>query len=472
MKKTKIVCTIGPSSCSYDVLRHLIEEGMNVARFNLSHATHTFCHDTILKIRELESELGQVVGILFDTAGPIIRLGEMSEQQVFLKQNSEVILSGNICLGTSLKFSVNYKEIATDINLGSSIILSDGKVKLQVIKKDIEACEVKCLVIDEGFIYSNRTVHIESINYSLPYVSKKDKEDVTFAVKEHVDFLALSYVRNRFDVLDITDLLIELGDEHIAIISKIENEDAVNNVDDILNISDGIMVARGDLGVEMPLEKLPGIQKQLLTKARLVNKVGIVATQMLGTMENDNQPTRAEVSDVYNAVVDGTDAVMLSGETTIGSFPVETVSIMERIVASAEEELDYYALLDEAISNELQDMTTAIAYSVVDSAVRLNTSAIVASTTTGYTAKKISRFRPICPIIATSPCLDTVKSLTLHFGVYPVLVHELYATDDIVLSCKDEARKIMDFTSGDNIIITGGFPASYHNTNFMKIEIM
>lgn len=470
MKKTKIVCTIGPSSCTTEVLRNLIEEGMDVARFNLSHATHSFCHETIEKIKNLEHEYNKVIGILFDTAGPVLRLGMLENNHIFLKKDTEVKITSRNIVGTDKEFSIDYPNLLHDVKLGSNILLNDGKVILQVFAK--EGDTLLCDVVDEGFIYSNRTVHIPGISYSLDYLSSKDKEDIAFAIKEHVDFLALSYVRTHLDVLDVTDLLIELEDEHIQLISKIENNDAVNNLNEILSVSDGVMVARGDLGVEIPMEKLPGVQKQILTAAKLNNKVGIVATELLATMENDNQPTRAEVSDVYNAVIDGADAVMLSGETTIGNFPAETVAMMNKIVSSAEEDMDYYSLIEEAMSSESQDITTTIAYSVVDSAVRLKSKAIAASTNTGYTAKKISRFRPICPIIATSPDKDTVRSLTLNFGIYPVLVHELDSTDAIVSSCKDEVRKIIDVERGDTIIITGGFPISYNNTNFLKIEIV
>ena len=468
MKKTKIICTIGPSSNHVDILRKMVEAGMDVARFNLSHSNHSSCHDAIQKIRKLEQEYQKTIGILFDTNGPELRLGRMEEDACFLKKDSEVKVYGMPILGTPTEFSINYANLLQDVSINTKLLLSDGKVVLRIVSK-LENC-LLCVVEEEGFIYSNRTVHIPNIRFNMDYLSEKDKEDIRFAVEEKVDFLALSFVRSHFDVLDVTDYLIELGDDHIQLISKIENNDAIEEIDDILKDSDGIMVARGDLGVEIPVEKLPGVQKIMIEKAKEANKISIVATELLSTMEIDNKPTRAEVSDVYNAVIDGSDAIMLSGETTIGNYPVETVEMMRKIIISAEEDMDYISLLENAMRSEKQDVTSSIAYSVVDSANRLSLKAIVASTNSGYTAKKISRFRPKCPIIATSPNEDTVRSLTLYFGIYPKLVNEYLSTDEIVDSCKREAIQALKLKAHDQIVITGGFPASLNNTNFMKIE--
>lgn len=468
MKKTKIICTIGPASNEMDVLRNMIEKGMDVARFNLSHASFATCHDAIQKIRSLEKEYNKVIGILFDTNGPELRLGRLQEGQCFLKKDSEVKVYGRDIIGNDHEFSINYADLVSDVSINTKLLLNDGKVVLNIISK-LQDCIV-CVVEEEGFIYSNRTVHIPDIRFNMDYLSLKDKEDIRFAVEEKVDFLALSFVRSHFDVLDVTDYLIELGDDHIQLISKIENNDAIEEIDDILKDSDGIMIARGDLGVEIPIEKLPGIQKVIIDKANMANKISIVATELLSTMENDNKPTRAEVSDVYNAVIDGSDAVMLSGETTIGNYPVETVDMMSKIIMSAEEDINYIELLENVMRSERQDITSSIAHSVVDSANHLKLDAIVASTNSGYTAKKISRLRPMCPILATSPNIDTVRSLTLYFGVYPKLVNEFLSTDEIVENCKQEAIKEFCLESGNNIIITGGFPASLNNTNFMKIE--
>lgn len=470
MKKTKIICTIGPASSTMEVLRKMMENGMDVARFNLSHASHSFCHEVIEKIRRLEQEYHKTIGILFDTNGPELRLGSMEGGAVFLKLDQMVRVYGEDCAGTEEQISIHYPNLVDDVRVGTELLLSDGKVILMVEGKEKDA--LYCRVVQEGFIYSHRSVHIPTIRFSMDYLSEKDREDIRFAVEEKIDFLALSFLRSHFDVLDVTDYLIQLGDDHIELISKIENADAIDDLDEILRDSDGVMVARGDLGVEIPMEKLPGVQKMIIEKANMTNKISIVATELLSTMENDNQPTRAEVSDVYNAVIDGSDAVLLSGETTIGNFPVETVDVMHKIILSAEEDINYIALLDQAMRSEEQDVTTSIAYSVVDSANRLRVKAILASTNSGYTAKKISRFRPMCPIIAPSPNLDTVRSLTLNFGIYPVLVHEYHSTDEIVQSCKQVAKQFVNVEPHDYIIITGGFPVNVNNTNFMKIEEM
>lgn len=468
MKKTKIICTIGPASNEIEVLRKMIESGMDVARFNLSHASFATCHEVIQKIRSLEKEYDKAIGIFFDTNGPELRLGRLKEGKSFLKKDSEVRIYGNDILGDEHSFSINYADLVRDVSMNTKLLLNNGKVVLTIANK-LEDCIV-CKVEEEGFIYSNRTVHIPNIRFQMDYLTERDKENIRFAVEEKVDFLALSYVRSHFDVLDVTDYLIELGDDHIQLISKIENSDAIEEIDDILRDSDGIMIARGDLGVEIPMEKLPGVQKVIIDKAGQANKISIVATEMLSTMENDNQPTRAEISDVYNAVVDGSDAVMLSGETTIGNYPIETVEMMSKIIVSAEEDINYIELLETTNRNERQDVTSAIAYAVVDSANRLKLNAIVASTNSGYTAKKISRLRPMCPIMATSPNEETVRSLTLYFGIYPKLVNEYLSTDEIVDSCKREVIKEFHLITGDTIVITGGFPASLNNTNFMKIE--
>lgn len=468
MKKTKIICTIGPSSGTVEVLRKMIEGGMDVARFNMSHASHAFCREMIHKIRQIEKESNKVIGILLDTNGPELRLGTIQSGHCFLKKGQEIRVYGKDVVGNEHAISINYEELLKDVSINQFLLLSDGKVRLRIISKSEDA--LLCQVEEEGYIYSNRTVHIPNIRFSLDYLSEKDKDDIRFAVEEKVDYLALSFVRSHFDVLDVTDYLIELGDEHIQLISKIENQDAIEDVENILKDSDGVMLARGDLGVEIPLEKLPGIQKAVIEKANEMNKISIVATELLSTMENDNRPTRAEVSDVYNAVIDGSDAVMLIGETTIGNFPIETVGMMSKIIESAEEDINYIALLETAMRSEQQDITTSIAYSVVDSANRLKAKAIVAATNSGYTPKKISRFKPICPILATSPKSDTVRSLTLNFGVYPVLVNEFVSTDEIVEECKRVALNEMNLEAKDKIIITGGFPADLNNTNFMKIE--
>lgn len=305
----------------------------------------------------------------------------------------------------------------------------------------------------------------------MPFLSNKDRNDILYANQMKVDYLALSFVSSAEDVLNVNDILIDLNNDHIGIIAKIENERAVEEIDEIIKVSEGIMIARGDLGVEVPMERVPGIQKSIISKCHNMGKVSIVATELLATMETNTRPTRAEVSDVANAVLDGADAVMLSGETTVGKFPLETLSIMEKIIESAEEDINYFEMLDKAMRTEKQDITGMIAYSVAECADRLKCKAIIAPTISGYTARKMSRFRPSCPIIAVSPDINTVKSLNLHFGVTPVLIEDLSSFDKIIKKSKEITKSLMDTAEGDKIIVTGGYPfKEVKHTNFMKIE--
>lgn len=468
MKKTKIVCGIGPSNSSNTIIREMIENGMDVARFDLGYVTYDFVKEKIDLIRKISTELNKTCGIMLDTNGPEFRIGTLANGKVFLNEGDEVNIYSTPRVGTKEGFSVVYDSLVKDIHEGMHILFSDAKVEVEVTSKMTET--IICKVIKGGFIFSKETVHIPRINYSMDYVSEKDKEDIAFAHSVKADFLALSFVRSHFDVLDITDLLIENNDDHIEIISKIENENALDDIDAIISTSDGIMVARGDLGIEMPLEKLPGIQKELITKAHFANKLSLVSTEMLASMENELRPTRAEVSDVYNAVFDLSDAVVLSKETSIGDNPVEAVKMMNRIICAAENDLDYRHLLSDMGSVDLQDITSSIAHSVVDIANRLEIKGIITTTNSGYTAKKISMFRPSCPVVATSPNADTVSSLTLNYGIYPILTNKLDTTDAIVENCKKIVREKLKLNKKDLVIITGGFPAISNNTNFMKVE--
>ncbi len=469
MKKTKIICTIGPASHTKDTLRQMIIEGMDVIRLNLSHASYLFCENVIKNVRELNEELNNNITIMLDLRGPGVRIGKIKNGSAKLEANTIIRIMNEDITGDKTAFSLNYKGLIDDIKLGHKILLDDGFIELTVLSKDNR--DILCRVENEGIIESNKGVNIPDIQLKIPFLSDKDKDDIIFASKMDVDFIALSFVSSVLDVLEVSDLLIGLKNDHIGIITKIETANSIADIDEIIKVSDGIMIARGDLGVEIPLEKLPNIQKDIIEKCYLADKVSIVATEMLASMQVNKRPTRAEVSDVANAVLDGADAVMLSGETTIGNYPVETVNIMRRIIESTEGDINHNALLEKAMETEKQDITSAIAYSVVDSANRLKVKNIVASTSSGYTARKISRFRPSCPIIATSFNYETVRSLTLNWGVYPVLVKEAKSTDEIVDEAKKISINLSKLETGDKIIITGEFPVSRaKHTNFMKIE--
>ncbi|MFV0249616.1 MAG: pyruvate kinase [Bacilli bacterium] len=469
MKKTKIIATIGPSSKELEILKQLIENGMDIARLNMTYADYDFCSDIINKINKLNKELNKNVSIMIDTQGPDISVGKFIGGKAILNKDDKIRIYMQDIIGDSTKFSVSYKDLLKDIKTNTTLKINDGLIELYVLEKDIDnlLCEVKI----GGEIFDNNGLNIIGYRTKAPFLSQKDKEDIKFAHKMNADFLALSFVRSVEDVLEVSDILIDLGNDHISIIPKIENEQALEEIDDIIKNSDGVMIARGDLGVELPFERIPGIQKSIINKCHFMGKVSIVATEMMSSMENKLRPTRAEVSDVAVAVTDGIDVVMLSGETTIGQYPVETLGMMSKIIEASENDINYYEFLDRTMRTEKQDITGSVAYSSVECANRLKCGAIVTPTMSGYTARKISRFRPTCPIIAMSPNIETVKSLTLYYGVYPVLIDETKNFDKILELAVLKSKQILDCTESQKIIITGGYPfKEVKHTNFMKIE--
>lgn len=470
MKKTKVIATIGPVSNNKETLIEMVNNGCDVIRINLSHADKEYCDKTISLIREVEKELNKPIGIMLDTNGPSVRLDEIKEEKVFLTKDREIKLYNFPVLCNNTQISINYCDIVNDLVVGDILLLSDGMVELEVI--DLFNDYVLCKIIKEGYIYSRQTVHLKDKSFNIPFMNEEDKESILYGINNDVDFIALSYVRDEQDVLMVVDMLIENENDHTGIIAKIENANALNNLEEILKVSDGVMVARGDLGIELSLERLPYFQKTILSKACEYEKIGIVATDLLMSMENNSMPSRAEVSDIYNAVMDKCDAVMLSGETTVGNYPVESVKTMVRVIESAEEDFNYLDNLQETIRDSKQDITSTIAYSVVDSSIRLRTSAIIANTNSGYTAKKISHFRPNCPILGLSPSNNTIRSLTLVYGVTPILTNECQSTDTIVKMCVKVSKKELSLLENDLVIVTGGFPISNKNTNFMKIEVI
>lgn len=469
MKKTKIVCTIGPASRDIEVLKELIKNGMDIVRLNMTYANHDFCRDIIKKIDILNKELNTNISIMLDLKGADITVGTFTGGSAYLNKGDKIRIYMEPLVGDSTKFSVSYPGLINDVKTNTVIKLNDGLIELVVLEKDMHS--LICEVIIGGFIENNKGLNVIDTKLKVPFLTEQDKLDIKFAHENKVDFLALSFVSNAENVLQVNDILIDLGNDHIGLIAKVENESAVDEIDELIRVSEGIMIARGDLGVEIPMERIPGIQKAIINKCHMAGKVSIVATEMLSSMENTVRPTRAEVSDVANAVMDGTDAVMLSGETTIGKYPISTLAIMYRIIEASEHDINYYELLDRAMRTEKQDITGSIAYSVVDCANRLKCSAIVAPTMSGYTARKISRFRPSCPIIAMSPNIETVKSLSIYYGVYSVLISDTKSLDKIMLQAKEYATKFMNTEKRGRIIITGGYPFNeVKHTNFMKIE--
>lgn len=469
MKKTKIIASIGPSSSEKEILREMYYKGMNVVRLNLSHANHEFCKEIIKKIREINEELETNIAVMLDTKGPDIRVGRFASHHAYLKSGSEIRIYTEDLLGDGTKFSVTYPNFVKEVPVNSIIKLNDGKIECKVKEKGFDF--LLCEVLNDGLIEEYKSVTVSGVHFHIPFLSKEDKEDIQFAHEVKADFLALSFVSNSEEILEVNDMLIDMNDDHMGILAKIENEEAVEDIDNIIKACDGIMVARGDLGVQIPMERVPGIQKMIIKKCHEAGKVSIVATEMLSSMENGIVPTRAEVSDVANAVLDGADSIMLSGETTVGKYPVETLDMMSRIVEVTEEDINYFEYLEESMKTEKQDITGSIAYSVTECANRLKCKAIIAPTMSGYTARKMSRFRPSAPIIALTPNEDTLKSLALHFGVTTVKVKDFDSFDSMMKVAISSAKEKMNLESGDKIIITGGYPfKKVKSTNFMKIE--
>ena len=469
MNKTKMIATIGPSSKDENVIRNIIMSGADVIRINMSHASSDFAKDVILKTRKISNELNVEVGIMIDTRGPEIRIGTLENDKVKLIKDRKIRIVKNNIVGNENMLSVSLPAIIEHCKIGEKILVNDGNVELEVEATDGET--LICNIKNDGFICSNCSINIPNASFNIKFLSNFDKDTIRFASMMQVDYLALSLVNSHLDVLDVNDLLIELNDSHIQLISKIENKNAIDEIDNIIKMSDGIMISRGDLGIEVELEKIPSLQKKIATLTKEKEKICIVATEMLASMQYNPRPTRAEVSDVANAVLDGTDAVMLSSETAIGSYPVETVKTMNKIIDAIENEIDYNDLLLEINRNEKIEISKAISYSCVDCANRVEAKAIVCSTRTGNTAKDISNYRPSCPVIAISPDEKVVRSLTINYGIFPIKVPVVNNTDEIIDLSVDVAKKIINLEEKDRVVIAGSFPLEgVKYTNFMKVE--
>ena len=469
MKKTKIIATLGPSSNNKEVIMDMIKNGVDVFRINLSHSSRELTEKLVKIIKKIDKELNTNTGILIDTKGPEIRVNGIANGYVNLYKENTIILTTSDFLEEENMFHITYKNICKEVSVGNRLLIDDGLVELLVM--EVTDCNLTCKVLNNCKLFNNKSVNIPDVDLNMEFLSKEDEEDIAFASSLSADFVALSFVRSSNDVLDVNDLLIGLRDEHMQIISKIECKSALDDIDNIIKVSDGVMVARGDLGVELELERVPIIQKKIVKETYLKSKISIVATEMLSSMEHKNRPTRAEVSDVSNAVLDGVDALMLSGETAIGENPVNTVITMKNIIEATEQSIDYEQLLNVHCNTRKDDLTSSISYSVVETANILKAKAIVASTLSGFTAKKVSAFRPSCIIIAPTPNKKVATSLSLNWGVIPVLVSVFKSTDQIVDEALKISKEIIELEKEDKIIITGGFPFKNNkNTNFMKVE--
>ena len=472
MKKTKIVCTIGPASESVETLVKLINAGMNVARLNFSHGDFEEHGARIVNIREASKITGKMCAILLDTKGPEIRTNNMKDGIVSLIAGETVRISMTEVEGTKDKFSITYPELINDVVVGNHILLDDGLIDLEVTEIDRENNEIVTLIKNSGILKNKKGVNLPGIKTNFPGITQKDTEDIIFGIENDVDFIAASFVRRASDVLAITEILEKHNATHIQIIPKIENQEGLDNIDEILKVSQGLMVARGDLGVEIPTEEVPIAQKMLIKKCNALGKPVITATQMLDSMQRNPRPTRAEAGDVANAIFDGTDAVVLSGETAAGDYPVEAVTTMATIAIRTEEAIvgqDAFAL--KAYSNT--DMAEAIGQSVGHTARNLNIQTIVAATESGHTARMISKYRPKSHIVAVTFSERQRRGLALSWGVYPFVTEKPDSTDEMMELAAKVAKEEKFAKEGDLIIITAGVPVGERGTtNLMKIQLI
>ena len=458
MKKTKIICTIGPSTDDRSKMQALVKNGMDIARFNFSHGTHQEQKAKMDLLKEVREELGKPVAILLDTKGPEIRTGLLKGgEKVRLEEGRLFTLTADETVGDDTRVSLTYKGLTKDIKVGQKILIDDGLIELEV--RELVGSDVLCTVINGGELGERKGVNVPNVPVRLPALTDKDKEDIMFGVSQGIDFIAASFVRSGQAIQEIRELLKTYNAPYIPVIAKIENEEGIKNIDEIIQCADGIMVARGDLGVEIPPEEIPHIQKWLIQKCNESYKPVITATQMLDSMIRNPRPTRAEVTDVANAVYDGTDAVMLSGETAQGKYPIEALKMMSQIVKNAEKYLDYDRLLQKAKDSQKKNISSAIGYSSVAAAASLDAKCIITPTVTGATARVVSKFRPKAKIMGVSPNEESLRRMQIYRGVYPVKSIPYETTEEIC----DEAVKMvkeMGFVAqGDVVVVTAGIPS-------------
>ncbi len=468
IKRTKIVCTLGPASDKEEILRELVKSGLNVCRFNFSHGSHEEHKERMDLVKKVREELGQPVAILLDTKGPEIRTGNFDEPEVLLEEGQKFTITMKDVVGNKEMCTVSYKGLVNDVVPGDTILIDDGLVGLKV--EEINGDDIVCIVENSGIVKNHKGVNVPGVKINLPALTEKDIKDIEFGISEGIDYIAASFVRKASDVLAIREVLENNNATHIQIISKIENQEGIDNIDSILQVSDGIMVARGDLGVEIPTPEIPIAQKMMIKKCNQLGKLVITATQMLDSMMRNPRPTRAEVTDVANAIYDGTDAIMLSGETAAGKYPVEAVKTMATIAKRTEETLKYNELLKK---RKIEDVTVtnAISYATCTTSADLNAKAIISFTTSGHTARMVSKFRPQCPIIATTEDEGVMRRLALVWGVYPVKTSHVGNTDDLFTTSIASAKEKKYLENGDLVVITAGVPSGISGTtNLIKVH--
>lgn len=468
MRKTKIVCTLGPATDDRAVLKKLIESGMDVARFNFSHGTHEEQLNRLNMLKELRDKLGMPVAALMDTRGPEVRLGLFENGKAMLTTGSTFVLTTEECLGTAERAYINYENLPADVKTGDRILLDDGKISLLV--RSVKDKEIICRVENDGPISDRKGINVPGVPLSMPFISKKDYDDIIFAAQQGFDFVAASFVRSADDVKEVRMLLNWNGGERVKIIAKIENLQGLNDFDNILAASDGIMIARGDLGAELPLEEVPIIQKKLIQKVYRRGKPVITATQMLESMINYPRPTRAEATDVANAIYDGTSAIMLSGETAAGKYPIQALQTMVRIAGRAEDDINYTNRFRKLEFTSCGNTTHAISHAACSAAIDLGAKAIIAFTLSGRTAQELSAFRPGCRIIACTNSEASYRQLSMVWGVHPLIVQDEKNLDDLFDKGLEAAVQSGLVQEGETVVLTAGVPIGVSgSTNFIKV---
>ncbi|MBQ1802117.1 pyruvate kinase [Lachnobacterium bovis] len=470
-RKTKIVCTLGPAANDEETLRQLIEAGMNVARFNFSHGLHDEQKSRLERLKKVREEMGKPVAALLDTKGPEIRLGEFENGGIVLEKGQKFTLTTDeSVVGTQDIVSITYKELPSDVKAGNHILIDDGLIDMLV--ESVDGKEIHCRVENGGKVGNKKGVNVPDVDLSMEFISPKDHDDIVFAVENGYDFIAASFVRTAQDVLDIRKILEEKKGTDIKIISKIENMQGVKNIDEIIEVSDGIMVARGDMGVEIPLEDVPVIQKMIIKKVVAAGKIVITATQMLDSMIRNPRPTRAEATDVANAIYDGTGAVMLSGETANGDYPVEAVKTMAKIAERTEKDINYVERLKKRNSDlQKDDITGAISHATCTLAADLEAQAILTVTKSGRTVYEVSKYRPLAPIMGGCLTKRVYRQLNLCWGVQPVLLQEQEDLDNLFNHVIDEGKSFGMLNTDDTVVMTAGVPLGVSGTtNLVKVQ--
>ena len=466
MNKTKIVCTIGPSCNDVEILKSMMKAGMNVARFNMSHGTHESHKEMIDKVKQARFELGLPVAIMLDTKGPEIRIRQFAEGKTNLVVGQDFALTTQNVTGDNSIVSVSYAGLPEIVRKGTKILLNDGLIELKVKSKSDDIIYTEVVV--GGELSNNKSINIPSVELNMKYLSETDKSDLAFGAEQGVDCYSISFVNHKQDVEDVRKFLKSVGVESPFIISKIESAKGVENMDEIIEASDGVMVARGDMGVEIAFEKLPHVQKEIIKKAKDLGKYTITATQMLESMVNNIRPTRAEISDVANAIYDGTSAIMLSGETSAGKHPIEAVATMQKIAEETEKSIDYKHSLAQFIPTN--NVTCGIGYAACALATSLDAKAILVTTTTGSSAESISRFRPSCDIVAVTPNLDVYFKLGMFWGVTALLDKMYYDTDALLHAARERAVQHGCLKKGDVVIQTAGIMTGVSGSNMLVVS--